>query len=213
MISDCEFCVEINAPESARFAGIYDGVLNSRIVASTSRFVAMPTLGQLFEGSLLILPKRHVETFADLGDAEKREALQLIQEMTEKLEHFGHPFLYEHGARCQTGGGCGIYHAHVHIVPLPLPTRSRDLVDQRLVDRGNWLQAWESCKGRSEYLAVQGNSENVSLVDLEDRREPLASQYCRRQMARLFDLRNSWDWRTYGHTENKLIATVAALGE
>ena len=107
MITNCEFCLEIAEPESTRFAKIYGDILSSRIVASTGNFVAMPTLGQLFEGSLLILPKRHVETFADLCDSEKFEALRLIEEMKRGVRQFGHAFLYEHGAKCISGGGCG----------------------------------------------------------------------------------------------------------
>jgi len=35
------------------------------------------------------------------------------------VRKFGKPVIFEHGAKCSTGGGCGIYHAHLHVVPLP----------------------------------------------------------------------------------------------
>src|SRR5260370_16821020 len=61
----CEFCLELSASPAARFATIY-GANRTRVVASQNKIVVMPTIGQLFTGSLFVLPNFHFETIADL---------------------------------------------------------------------------------------------------------------------------------------------------
>ena len=63
--SACEFCIELGGRPGARFADIYPQ-LRSRVVAREGGLVVLPTLGQLFPGSLLLMPERHYETCADL---------------------------------------------------------------------------------------------------------------------------------------------------
>lgn len=60
---ECSFCSEINGKEENNFFNIYlkdefekEG-LNSRIVATTHKFVIMPMVGPLVPGYLLIVPK------------------------------------------------------------------------------------------------------------------------------------------------------------
>ena len=60
---ECSFCSEINNKEENNFFDIYlkkefekEG-LNSRIVATTKKFVIMPMVGPLVPGYLLIVPK------------------------------------------------------------------------------------------------------------------------------------------------------------
>ena len=56
-MNDCEFCDELKGAPS-RFRAIYAPEHASRIVATSQHFVAMPTLGQLFPGSLLVVLDR-----------------------------------------------------------------------------------------------------------------------------------------------------------
>src|SRR5687768_2245990 len=124
---DCDFCREIEGGRETTFRQIYQQVTPSRIVLRSENFVVLPTIGQLFVGSVLILPRRHRETFATLGEAERRELPALLNRVLSGVARFGEPIIFEHGAVSQTGGGCGVYHAHLHVVPLPAPTLPSDL--------------------------------------------------------------------------------------
>src|ERR1035441_9508049 len=115
----CEFCEEFFENENSRFALAYAGAAKARIISKQGGMLVLPTLGQLFSGSLLIMPQPHFETTADLPKRELDACLHLVSAFTARLYPFGKPVVFEHGARAGTGRACGIYHAHVHLVPLP----------------------------------------------------------------------------------------------
>ena len=71
--SACEFCVELRTPESSRFFKIYGPKQRHRFVARHGPYVAMPTIGQVFAGSLLVLPFEHRECFAELPNQDLEE--------------------------------------------------------------------------------------------------------------------------------------------
>src|SRR5580693_3870002 len=62
---NCEFCSELFDSPDTRFGNLY-GASVRRTVLDENGFVALPTIGQLFEASMLVLPKIHVERMADL---------------------------------------------------------------------------------------------------------------------------------------------------
>src|SRR5438094_806896 len=113
-LSRCEFCDELADPRSSRFGWIYAGKVHSRIIFNQDGFVVMPTLGQLFMGSLLILPSEHFETMAQLPASRVKSLVALLTQIERRMQPLGRPVLFEHGAKCSTGSGCGIYHAHMH---------------------------------------------------------------------------------------------------
>ena len=92
--------------------------LNSRIVATTKKFVIMPMVGPLVPGYLLIVPKDHYLSIARLPK-EQVEELKIIKEELKKVfkQYYGKSVFYEHGAlSCSAKGGCCSGHAHLHIV-------------------------------------------------------------------------------------------------
>ena len=62
---ECSFCSEMNNKKENNFFDIYlkeefeSAGLESRIVATTKKFVIMPMVGPLVPGYLLIVPKEH----------------------------------------------------------------------------------------------------------------------------------------------------------
>ena len=60
----CDFCIEFHDFKKSKFAQIYGD--KRRIISSDKFFCVIPTIGQLFQGSLLILPKKHYCSFSEI---------------------------------------------------------------------------------------------------------------------------------------------------
>lgn len=202
----CEFCQEF-AGHSQRFEKSYGHLVPTRIIARSDRFVALPTLGQLFAGSLLILPIDHIETCASLTVDARKELGDLAAKMTLKAREFGHPVIFEHGATEPTGGGCGIYHAHLHIVPLPELTPATALFPEHQARTVNMQQAWEALEGTHEYLLMSAGGQTL-FSDLDGQVGLYPSQFFRRRIAEYFSLQAPWDWRAYTEAEPALLQTL-----
>src|SRR5258706_12627640 len=113
-VDNCRFCDILfrNCPP-----GFWD-----RPLFESTNFVAIPSLGSLRKGWLLVVPKKHFLSTAALPPHLLQEMIKVKQALTEVLtESFGEIWAFEHGP---AGGGrlagCGVDHAHLHIVPLEI---------------------------------------------------------------------------------------------
>lgn len=204
----CEFCAEFGGAGSL-FEAIYGSVLSSRVVLEEDGFAVMPSIGQVFPGSLMVLPRAHIERFADLPLEDQVAAQRLIDRLrrtsTRRL------IAFEHGAREATGGGCGIYHAHIHVVPVPDHMDTSPLVVGLAPSLSSLKGALCVLAASDEYLLLfdsegRGWSRVLSPAD----RSEFPSQYFRRCLAALAGTPGSWDWRTIEHPERRLVEAVAA---
>lgn len=203
----CEFCEEF-AGISPRLEKLYGRLAPTRIIARTDRFVALPTLGQLFTGSLLLLPVDHVETCALLTADARQELLELAAKMTLQVREFGEPIIFEHGATERTGGSCGIYHAHLHIVPLPKTTQAVELFPEHQSQVQNMQNAWEALQRTHEYLLMTAAGQTL-YSDLDGQAHRYPSQFFRRRIVEHFGLETPWDWRAYTGVEQALLRTLS----
>ncbi len=204
----CEFCAEFQGDGPSRFKSAYAGVASNRIVARSRRFVAVPTMGQMLEGSLLILPVAHEETCAAMGDDARAEMLALANEMVARCAALGSPIVFEHGATAATGGGCGIHHAHLHIVPLPRAVRPAELFPEGLSEVTDLAAAWRTLSGSPHYLLI-GSGQGVLTRDLSVAPGNFPSQFFRRRIAECFALETHWDWRRYPPVEPSMVRVLA----
>ena len=207
--SACEFCMELGGRPGARFAGIYPQ-LRSRVVAREGGLVALPTLGQLFPGSLLLMPEQHYETCANLPRPLADRMSELVSRLSATSRRFGQPAFFEHGARHDTGGSCGIYHAHLHLVPLPGRLAPGDLFPAHLSVATDLRSALRSLRGCSQYL-LAGNEHGVAYAHVADMATQPGSQYFRRLLAERFGSTRPWDWRAFKTPEPDVLTTLAAF--
>lgn len=130
---ECSFCSEINNKEGNNFFDIYlkkefeEAGLESRIVATTKKFVIMPMVGPLVPGYLLIVPKDHYLSISQLPK-EQVEELKTIKQELQKVfnETYGKCVFYEHGAlSCSLKGGSCSDHAHLHIVAVDVDVKEQ----------------------------------------------------------------------------------------
>lgn len=103
-------------------------------IVSTDHFVVVASKGAFLPGWLMIVPKTHVLSMAELGDDHSDELEELIASVRELQQPvFGSPTMFEHGASVPgTSFGCGIDHAHLHLVPLPPTMDLRALAEAEL---------------------------------------------------------------------------------
>lgn len=210
----CEFCDEFRHPFNSRFAQIYTPLVKNRVVARRGDLVAMPTIGQLFPGSLLVMPMTHVETMASLPESALLDLSTFITNLEMVIGQNGPVIAFEHGARCITGGGCGVYHAHLHLVPVPTPVSIDDLLPTKEDLQFSKLatsvsSGLQSLVSSSEYLLIRDCDYRVRLLDLSTlshKRYP--SQYFRRALVEFFNLDRLWDWRIYQEPEQYLFDTM-----
>lgn len=207
----CEFCVELSGQQS-RFAKIYGGHANRKI-ATFGKLVALPTIGQLFKGSLLLMPTYHVESFAAGMDEFQKDLLTAIEQLTARLRVFGSVICFEHGAKRQTGAGCGIYHAHFHLVPVPQPIGASLFTTNYSFFPSDLISGLRQLRQSANYFIVQDSDGKVACLDETDAQGILTSQFARRALAANFHLGNHWDWREYQEPEPWLAETMRLFGE
>ena len=205
-MDNCEFCAELRNESSARFWEMYPN-LSSRVVEATENFVAMPSIGQLFPGSLLVLPRLHIETSAFLSLQCRQELDSFLGTLSSKLRRIGAPVFFEHGATSCSGGGCGIYHAHVHIVPLPRCIEPKALFPEFIAQTTSFGESLDCLLNSEEYLLLGNEFETVhaSINDMEQRPP---SQFFRQRLVKYFNLRRPWDWRKYQSQEKEVLETI-----
>jgi len=211
MKNDCEFCEEIIDSKIGSFYKIYNGIPSSRIIYEDDNFVILPTIGQLFKYSLLVLPRKHVERLADLENNKLILLEEILLRTKSFLGKYGSVVAFEHGAKCETKGGCGIYHAHMHIIPLPEPISLSNFFKHDFISCNNLVNGLETIKNSSEYLLSVNYDNTCAVLDISKYRNEYPSQFLRQELCRYFNLTNSWNWKDYNFTEDWLLSSINDL--
>ncbi|HZG07951.1 MAG TPA: hypothetical protein VEZ70_03115 [Allosphingosinicella sp.] len=174
----------------------------------TEHFVVMPTIGQLFRGSMLVLPRRHVETSARLVPDLIDGLSDVVEQVASESREFGEPVIFEHGAISCTGGSCGIYHAHIHVVPLPEAVDPAEFLPSHAHSAGGLREALEALTRSDNYLLF-GAGGAFRFGDVGDLGFNPPSQYFRRVLAARFGVDRPWDWRAVSAPEPDLMHSLA----
>lgn len=205
----CDFCVDVKLFEDSNLRKVYD--IESRIVLETEHFIVTPTIGQLIDYSYLIIPKKHYERFADLGENILNDYKKIVSMLESKVD--SKYILFEHGALRETNSACGIYHAHIHFVPINKDISPSAILGENFhyIDSISLLK--ETVGSSSNYLLYQNNSGCLYISKLEESKAPdkarYTSQYFRKWLVKEFNLNKSWNWHDYEHI--KEIAFLNAL--
>ncbi len=206
-MSECDFCNEFTSGLRNAFAKRYGSHLCDQILVRTDRFSILPSLGQIVEGHLLIIPLDHFCALADMPSDQIRIVDDLCKQVRSILcDAYGACVLFEHGIRGEGSGGCGIDHAHMHAVPV-----AADGVLDALTQEfgGSSIHSLSDIKNRldinSSYLLFEDASTRRNVFPVDN----LPSQYMRRLVAESIG-KSDWDWRACGR-EPELISTVQRL--
>jgi diadenosine tetraphosphate (Ap4A) HIT family hydrolase len=193
-LSDCQFCRHLADADSAG--------IEWTVMAETENLVAVPSIGALVNGWLLVVPKNHHLNF---GDAIRRSP-GLVSEMEEIAARweatFGPITWFEHGPKqAGTKVGCSIDHAHMHLVPL---------------GRIDLLAAARDRLGKASFTEISGFSALADAIDrgcsylyirLPDGTQwleaanAIPSQSLRRVIAAEQGRAQEWDWKAFPRPE------------
>jgi ATP adenylyltransferase len=174
----------------------------------SENFVALPSLGALVRGWLLLVPRQHYISMGALPGplvTEMQEMKQLLCSVAQ--ENYGQPCIFEHGpsmANCAVG--CGVDHAHLHVVPVPFDLASA--VVPFVPADATWSKAGiEECRGAflsgKDYLYLEQPAGIGRIIS----HRALGSQLFRRAIASGVGVKNRFDWREYPELPN-VMATI-----
>ena len=103
--------------DNCPFCNIENTADKSRIVYQDDTWIAIYDNYPVSEGHVLLIPKRHVETFFNLNMVEFGSLGVTIGIIKMILDKKFHPDGYNIGANCGEAAGQTVMHCHIHIIP------------------------------------------------------------------------------------------------
>jgi diadenosine tetraphosphate (Ap4A) HIT family hydrolase len=204
----CDFCNEFSGRVENSFAARYRPDLQTRVLHSSKNFRVIPSLGQIVEGYLLIVPVKHYTAMADMPPELHDDLLRLCLRVRSSLSQvYGPALFFEHGVRGTKAGGCGVEHAHLHAVPF-------DAVREPIHELKNnhsfrVIQSISEISQRvspnSPYLYYEETNGQAWVCETER----IPSQYIRKLLAESIGI-ESWDWRI-STREHALLSSISRL--
>lgn len=94
-----------------------DKVANGEALLQNELAIAFFDSFPVSRGHVLIIPRRHAETFFDLTDDELVAMKHLAFEVKALLDEQFHPDGYNIGLNCREAGGQTVFHCHMHVIP------------------------------------------------------------------------------------------------
>jgi diadenosine tetraphosphate (Ap4A) HIT family hydrolase len=176
------------------------------IIFQSSYFVAVPTIGCIVPGYLLVIPKRHVLSMAQLNDIEIKDLNLFVKNISTALSKiWAFPIIFEHGPSNKStnekdicrNGSC-IDHAHWHLVPgqldllshLPTGINVKPIKTFNLFRKRLFLG--------EEYLYYRDSKKKSFLIE-----NPSPSgQFLRQVLAKCVGKEFEWDYLAYPHIKN-----------
>jgi diadenosine tetraphosphate (Ap4A) HIT family hydrolase len=193
-----------------RFCDISCGNIGKRenqIIWETDKYYALPSIGALVEGWLLIIPREHTISMKDLyGDNEFKEFTNIVLGKM-RSQYPGAFIAFEHGPNeCGSNTSCGTDHAHLHIVSY------QNSLYKDMVIAG---QKWEGCEsekislkaGENEYLfytEIPTGSTWLNQSGYMSVLEQPCSQYFRKLIANQLNCPTEYDYRAYPRVDTAI---------
>lgn len=190
--ASCALCSNIKEPSDPWDRPIFE----------SPNFIAIPSLGALVEGWMLVVPRRHVLSIGTLPAELWSEFEGFKREVSDHVASaYGCVCAFEHGPSAPNRqAGCGVDHAHVHIVPIDF-----DLVaaSGAKVPISNWEHAsWSACSRAAasglDYLFVEQPLGTGRMAAASQ----FSSQILRRTIAEGIGKADEFDWRSHRQEQN-----------
>jgi ATP adenylyltransferase len=193
MITNCRFCTSILSSSKLGQGNNYDTIL-----FESENFVATPTIGALVEGWLLVIPRQHFLSMANLPVYLLNELNDFRMRVAREIEfHYGPVTVVEHGpSNPSSAVSCGVDHAHFHLVPLEFDVLVKistilPSIEWRKIDA--FQQTIPLHQQGLDYLYVEV-SDSCAYVATS---KQFPSQLLRRAVAEHLGCPNQFDWRKY----------------
>lgn len=189
----------------------------NKVLHESENFYAVPSLGSIIPGWVLIIPKTYFLNFANVPRHHFYELESFVEEIRAVLafEFGSQSVLFEHGPHQSASRvGCGVDYAHLHMVPfqgdLNLITGANELGYTF-----NWIQL-----GRLESIKKFDNgTEGYLFLETKDGKRygcssaQIPSQLFRRVISAFAGVPEKFEWREHPFHENiqKTINTFSSV--
>jgi diadenosine tetraphosphate (Ap4A) HIT family hydrolase len=184
-------------------------------IFESRNFVAVPTVGALVEGWLLIVPRAPVLSFARLPKELFSELEFFLNDVTAAIQSaYGPVSVFEHGPSCAASAvGCGVDYAHLHLVPVDcdLLAGAKQIAPKIQWSRVNSIEnIYQYAKNDGGYWFLQQKfGVGECYVGTCPNEKPM-SQLFRRVIANHVGRPSDFDWKQYAG-EVEIAATVEKL--
>lgn len=184
----CSFCGALATPGRR---------LSERSVVADDGFVAWVSIGALVDGHLLVVPRRHILSMAELTDAELEDLRAFLSTVVQLVSHhFGDTCVFEHGA-AKPGSpiGCSVDHAHLHVLPWDGSLTAASAAYYANLPWQSGIDGLEEAfaiAASEPYLVVQ-DSDGRTAVAVTDE---IPSQALRRMIVAHLGRPDEWDWKS-----------------
>ena len=192
--SGCRFCARLEEADS-------EASEQWSPVRRSEHLLAVPSIGPLLPGWLLVLPTSHELSFADLS-REAAVAAELEEIAAWWADLFGPLSWFEHGPASEGSPvGCGVDHAHMHLVPLgglDLLALARSYMPSLLFEPIGGVEEIGRCRqAGTPYLYLRAESGQSWLASSPG----IPSQFFRQLIAAAQGRPEEFDWKCHMHRE------------
>lgn len=170
------------------------------VLCETDEFAAIPSLGSLVAGWILIVPKRPMANLAELSNFERKSLLDFTSSIIQTMEVFGeNVYQFEHGGLAKSPISCGVEQAHLHLVPLPFDLIEAALTSQEIdwTKQSSYLDLWERLPAKTEYLMMSDHNRSFSGIV----KNP-TSQWFRKLIAANTGQSKEWNYKLFPNLGN-----------
>ncbi len=201
-MSACRLCRELSLNDPAESW--------NKPLINLGSLVALPSLGALVSGWLLLVPKQHAISLGALQDSELTNLNRLKNEIAWRLQRrYGSVCAFEHGpSRDNCLVGCGVDHAHLHLVPLSfdLCLAAAPFLPPGVVwSQGSFADCQSAHQKGHDYLYLE---QPIGCGRIATH-PAFGSQLFRRAIAARLGMPHKFNWREYPALSNVL----ATIGE
>jgi diadenosine tetraphosphate (Ap4A) HIT family hydrolase len=165
-----------------------------RVMLESRSFAVLPSLGPLAPGHVLLCPRHHVGSFAQVDAALHAEYCEIKATLVARLRamYEGEITIFEHGMAADRGRMvCTVDHAHLHVVPLPRWLDAAAAISWTTTFDGS-LPALRRLAGGQEYVSCETPD---GVHRLMTARSGIDSQLMRRIIATSLGHGDRWNWR------------------
>jgi diadenosine tetraphosphate (Ap4A) HIT family hydrolase len=193
MKKQCCICQEIESGFLDKKYVNYAEV-EERILWETNNFIVVPSISPICEDHLLLFPKLHISSLAQLSYDYINEFIDFTKIIFDKLlvKHES-MVMFEHGVGKGQNGGCGIDHAHLHFLPLSINHFNASIIKLTDLFNSPYNVELKDIKGipyHANYIIIGNNVNNLQIY----RNEFFESQTIRKILCNLLNI-DTWDWK------------------
>ncbi|WP_339713820.1 HIT domain-containing protein [uncultured Kriegella sp.] len=173
-----------------------------RIILENESFAVIPSLGAITPGHLIICPKKHIKSFAQLDEGLEVDYYEIKEKISTILRkaYESDIHYFEHGtARNSSKVFCTVDHAHMHIIPCNVFIDSFLFKDFLWVKANNTISSLRNVVDNDEYIYYESPEEKIFVA--KSTNEEFESQYMRKVFRLALKQNSDWNWRETPNAE------------